>query len=609
MNRFLFYPFYIRIRKLGRSRNLAILLLIAAIASIVLTYYSIAYGQSPFGFNQRYMLVLILIDLVLLLALGAVLAKRLVRFMIKRRKGGMGSRFQTRIVVVSSLVATIPAVILAFFSIVIFNLGIQSWFDNKVGTAIEGAVSVARLYLEEHKKIIAADILGMASDLNRDAHNIRRQPKLFNSKVAILAGIRKLPEAIVFQRLNRNNTILARSNISFALELVLENLSQESFDRAGNGELVILTNETDDRVIALVRLDHYFDSYLLVGRFVDNNIVQHTELTSGAANEYRMLKDNISDLQVKFFILFIVVSLLLLLAAVWMAIMFAIDLLKPVGQLVSATEKVKAGDLSVRVPEGSENDEIATLGRAFNRMTEQLVHQRQELISAQRRSAWSDVARRIAHEIKNPLTPIQLSAERLKRKYRAQVENKELFDRYIHTIIRNVGDLERMVEEFARFARIPAPIFDNHDLKEIVHEIVFSREVACPDIVFIEHVPEDPLMVYCDRGQIAQVMTNLLKNCEESIEDADYEQGKSGKVHIHLRKDDSACHIAIKDNGKGFPEDIIHTLTEPYVTTKSKGTGLGLAIAKKIIEDHHGHMIFSNDEEGACIYMTLPLAS
>jgi two-component system nitrogen regulation sensor histidine kinase NtrY len=578
--------------------------------SVMATYFAISNSSSPLAPDSKAVLVLIVVDLIFLLSLTAVIARRVVRLAVERRKGSVGSRLQTRIVLMFSLVAIIPSIVMAFFSLVFFNYGIQSWFDKKVSAAVDGSVEIARLYLEEHKKNIAADILGVARDLNRDVYNMRMDPGSFNQKLAILAGVRKLPEALVFQKNDDRSVLLARTKLSFSLEMILEDMPLETFNRAKDGEIVILTNESDDRVIAMIRLENYFDAYLLVGRFVDNKIINHIQMTEGAANEYKKLKSDVSHLQIKFFIIFLIVALLLLLAVIWFGFIFAVALVNPVRGLIAATKRVKEGDLTTRVPEGAENDEVATLGRAFNKMAEQLEHQRKELISAQRRTAWSDVARRIAHEIKNPLTPIQLATDRLKKKYSSQLADSDEFIKYLNTISRNVSSIGNMVEEFASFARIPAPVFSNNDICVLVGEAIFARKDSNKNIAIDYKNAENPITLNCDGNQIVRVITNLIKNAEESILEK-MELDKSfrfGQISVVVYEKENKCFINIIDSGKGFEISVIDRITEPYVTTKSKGTGLGLAIVKKIIEDHSGEITFSNLEGGgACVALSFPV--
>ncbi|PIR39261.1 MAG: histidine kinase [Alphaproteobacteria bacterium CG11_big_fil_rev_8_21_14_0_20_39_49] len=596
-------------RRAFRTKNLSIIFAVASILSVMATYFAISNNENPLVPDSKDVLVWIVVDIVFLLSLTAVVARRIVRLVVERRKGSVGSMLQARMVLMFSMVAIVPSIVMAVFSLIFFNYGIQAWFDKKVSTAIDGSVEIARLYLEEHKKIIAADILGVARDLNRDAYNMRRDPGSFSQKLAILAGVRKLPEAIVFQKNEGRSVLLARTKLSFSLEMILEDMPIDTFNQARDGELVILTNERDDRVMALVRLENYFDSYLLVGRFVDTQIMNHIEITEGAANEYKKLESGVSNMQIKFFVIFLIVALLLLLAVVWFGFIFALALVNPVRGLIAATKRVSEGDLSARVSEGRDNDEVATLGRSFNKMAEQLERQRTELISAQRRSAWSDVARRIAHEIKNPLTPIQLATDRLKKKYASQLDNPEEFTKYVNTISRNVSSIGNMVEEFSSFARIPAPIFSHNDICSLISDVVFSRNETNSNISIDYDMPEEPVILNCDSNQMVRVMTNLIKNAEESILER-MEKDKvlrHGQINVIVYVKENKCVINIVDNGKGFDRSVIDRITEPYVTTKSKGTGLGLAIVKKIIEDHSGELIFSNVEKGACVCIVFPI--
>lgn len=594
----------IQLGRILRTRHLVAVLSVAIIISVGYTYYSLAHQNSLFGPDLDNIIGLILVDLSLLLAFVAVVARRVAILFVGRRKGIVGSRLQTRIVVMFSLVALIPTIFMAVFSALFFNFGIQTWFDKKVNAAIEGSVNIAQSYLEDHKNIIKADIRSIASDISRSATLLRSNNVLFNQVVAGLAE-GSLSEVIVFTR----EQVIARSNFGFSL--ATDRPSEEDLQRADLGEIVILSDEGLHRVRAIVRLDNFLDAYLLVGRLIDADILNYVELTQGAAYQYRILKKNISHLEIKFLIIFVIVSLLLLLMVVWIGLLFAFNIIEPISALLSATQQVKKGNLAVKVPEGHENDEMAALGRAFNRMTEQLQHQQVELVAAQRWAAWSDVARRIAHEIKNPLTPIQLASDRLKRKFTGQVEDREMFEKYINTIHSNITSIGQMVEEFANFARLPAPVFNNYDMVALIQEIVFSRDASSKQITITTHLPNHPVILYGDINQMNRVLLNLIKNAEESIEEYRKELSAQNKtfdkkplIEVELEEGETDCYIMIKDSGKGFDESMMERLTEPYVTTKSKGTGLGLSIVKKIIEDHQGTISFSNHENGACVTLT-----
>ncbi|MFQ5784166.1 MAG: ATP-binding protein [Alphaproteobacteria bacterium] len=708
--------------RVGLSRKLAVLLAIGALISGTATYGALS-GWGPFGNPApRTILVLLNLDLVLVLLLSAVVLRNLVQLWLERRRGIAGSRLHLRLAAMFSIVAVAPAITVAVFSVLFLNLGIESWFNDRVRTAVEESVAVAEAYLEEHRQIIRADALAMANDINRAGPTLLDYPYAFDRFLTTQAALRSLTEATVFRRDGR---VLGRTGLTFSL--FFERIPVEAMQKAdATGDVVILTADTDDRVRALVRLEAFVDAYLFVGRFVDSRAIGHMERTQRAASEYERLEGRRSGIQITFALIFGVVTLLLLLAAIWLGLRFANRLVGPIGNLITAAEHVRAGNLKTRVDEGPEDDEISSLSRAFNRMTDQIEAQRDELIEAnrqldarrrftesvlsgvsagvigldskgcielpnrsalellassadaligrrlsdavpemdallvtalarptrgaqsqinvtrkgrtrtllvrigaerfgeslagfvvtfdditallvaQRTAAWADVARRIAHEIKNPLTPIQLSAERIKRKYLKEIRtDPETFTTCTDTIVRQVGDIGRMIDEFSAFARMPAPVFKAENVIELVRQAIVLQEVAHPEIAFVLDAPEAPVMVRCDGHQVGQVLTNVLKNAAESID------GRSppakgalepGRVGVTIELGDDRVVVEMRDNGRGLPAEPRHRLVEPYVTTRTKGTGLGLAIVKKIMEDHGGELVLDDHPDGgACV--------
>jgi len=702
--------------RVGLARKFAIGLAIAAIASGIATYVALT-GSPPLGPNPNTILILLNVDLVFLLLLGAMVCWRVVRAWGERRRGSAGSRLMTRLVVLFCLVAAAPAVIVAIFSALFFNLGIQAWFGERVRTALSESLAVTRAYLDEHQRNLRSDSLAIAGDLNRQAALLLGNPALLKKLLIAQATLRSIPEAIIFEG---NGRVLAASDFSFSLQY--DSIPEWAIKKAKAGKVAILTNPTEDRVRALVKLDNFFDTYLYVGRYIESQVLGHVKRTTAAVAEYQRLEGKSSDLQISFYMLFAVVALLLLVAAVWLGLMFATQLARPIRALIGAAERVRGGDLSARVEEGPVGDELGTLSRAFNRMTSQLETQRRELVeanrqldsrrrftetvlagvsagvigldeegrinlpnrsgsellgcdvdrlrgqllgeaipemaqlmedarhqpdrlvqseirvqragrgrtllvritaeraagetngyvvtfdditalqSAQRKAAWSDVARRIAHEMKNPLTPIQLSAERLKRKYLKEVEtDPEVFSTCVDTIVRHVGDIGRMVDEFSAFARMPAPVMNRENLGTLCREAIFLQKNAHADIVYRCALPEEPVYLRCDGRQIGQCLTNLLSNAADSILDREATSAAplpQGSVVLTVIDQGDRIVVEVCDNGRGIPLDIRDRLTEPYVTTRSKGTGLGLAIVKKIMEDHDGDLSLENVEEG-----------
>ena len=700
-------------------RKLAIAVAAAAIISGLATYGAMS-GDAPFESDPGIVLVLLNIDLVLLLILGAIVSVRLVRLWIERRRGSAGSRLNTRLVGLFSLVSVTPTIVVAVFSALFLNFGLQAWFSRQVSTALEQSLVVAEAYMAEHRETIRGDALAMANDLNSQAPYLAQNPGRLNQVVNRLAEYRSLSDTAI---LSRNGSILARSGLSFALEL--ERIPEKFMLRAAAGEVVILTSDREDRVRALVRLVAFVDAYLFVGRFIESSVLKNVQQVQGAVGEFKGAETRQSTIQVTFVLIFVVVALLMLLASVWVGLVFSNQLVRPISGLILAAERVRTGELSARVEEGDPRDEIGSLSRAFNRMTGQLEEQRDELVeanrqlderrqfteavlggvsagvigldanglitlpnrsalglletgadaligrsvedaipemahllretqarpdrlieeqieldrggrkrtllvrivaeiveenifgyvvtfdditalvSAQRTAAWADVARRIAHEIKNPLTPIQLSAERLKRKYLDEISSEpDIFSACTDTIVRQVGDIRQMVDEFSAFARMPTPVMQYEDLGQIAQHAVLLQRVANPKIDFVLDLADEPVTLDCDSRQLGQCLTNLLKNAVEAIEsreDSLANDEEAGKIVIRVRGEEGDRVIEIEDNGPGLPAENRERLTEPYVTTRARGTGLGLAIVSKIMEDHDGEFSLTDRPGGGAI--------
>ncbi|MDR3424561.1 MAG: PAS domain-containing sensor histidine kinase [Alphaproteobacteria bacterium] len=715
-------------RSIRLRDKMVVALIIASVASVLATYAAMT--RSPFfGNDTMTVQVLCWLDLAFLVLLGAVVAHRIYKIWKRRHNNLAGSKLQVKMISVFTLLTVAPAMLVAMFAAAFFYFGVEAWFSTHVRTSLNESLEVAQAYLAEHKQVLRADALAMANDLNRQAALLSEDPVRFNEVVSAQAYLRNLTEVLVF---DGSGKILARGGLTFSLNFVP--ITDDMLKQASQGDVVLLVNDQNDdkdkdsRVRALLRLDNFVDTYLFVGRPVERKVLEHMAATQKAVEEYKQLEMKRSGLQVTIGLIFVVVALLLLLAAVWFGLNFAMRLTRPIGDLINATDRMRAGDLSARVSETTResDDELELLSRAFNRMASQLDAQRADLIdanrqldfrrrfseavlsgvsagvigldprgrinlmnasaadffgiddttlfngqslsalapeiqniveqmprgaglrsdqveirrpgqptrtilvrvsselaeaetkgyvvtfddvsdllSAQRKAAWADVARRIAHEIKNPLTPIQLSAERLRRKYAKEiVTDPEVFQTCTDTIIRHVDDIGRMVEEFSAFARMPAPVIKEHDLREISRQAVFLQSGGRSDIAYAQDIPPGPCLVDCDARQIAQALTNLLKNAAEAIDarnaplKGDLPQGQ---ILMRLACGEKLVSLRVEDNGKGLPVEERNNLTEPYVTTRKKGTGLGLAIVKKIMEDHHGSLMLEDRPGGGAV--------
>ncbi|MBR0673110.1 sensor histidine kinase NtrY-like [Neoroseomonas soli] len=707
----------------GVTIGLALVALVLGLAT-----FAVLSGGTPLGpAGPGQVVGIVLANLAVLLMLVASLAARLVRMWVERRRGSAGSRLHVRLVLLFGVVAVGPSILVAGFAALFFNLGIQAWFSDRVRDTLEASLVASRAYLEEHRNTIRADILAMANDLNRAAPVLLPDNGIaFARLLATHTAIRGLTDSLVVEP--TLGQVVASAGLTTGS--VVDIPPSWALEQARAGEVAVLPSESGEgRVRAIVQLNIPPGLLLMISRPVDPGVLEHMRTTELAFQEYDRLDRNRGDLQITFVLIFAIATLLVLLGAVLLGLLIANRIVRPISRLITAAERVRAGDLSTRVQEGEADDEVASLSRAFNRMTSQLSAQRAELmeayrqiderrrftetvlsgvtagvvgldaegrvnlpnrsasgllgvdldaaiglplggiapefgpliaaaraqpdrahtaeirtgspsarrtliarlgaetqggriegyvltfdditelLSAQRKAAWADVARRIAHEIKNPLTPIQLSAERLKRRYLKQItDDPDTFKQCTDTIVRQVGDIGRMVDEFSAFARMPQPVIRPEDANQLLRDALVLQRDAHPEITYETSFAGEAPKVPCDRRLIGQALTNLLQNAADAV--AMRAAEGAGRISARVEADASEVRITVEDDGVGLPtEEERDRLTEPYVTHKTKGTGLGLAIVKKIMEDHRGQLVLEDREDGpgARVALILPL--
>jgi len=597
-------------QKIFNTKNIA-LFLATGFVLVSIFIYTIYFRNfvSP-KYDHNLVFALLLINLAIVLSLMLVVLSRVVRLRIEQRKeASSGSRLQRRIVITFSLLTIIPTIAMVSFSVFFFIFGIQGWFDEKISSALDNSVQVAEGYLNEHAANLKADAYAMSRDITLNSAQLMESKEDFQGFLKAQAAWRVLNDAVVFRK---EDVLASSSDQEIATLLDFSEISPERIAEADADEVVLITSE--DKVKALIKIKGFKDTYLLVSRLVDSKVLNYMTQTKDSVSSYNTLKDNKMALQVQFVLAFIGVSLILLLAAIWLGLVVSGIIIAPIHKLIAATERVKSGDLTVRLDEAeSKRDEIATLFKAFNRMTGNLqknqaqlvevnrqIDQRRRLIeavlfgvnsgiisideqkrirlynraalatlkmegqnvtgrfindvfpeltlffakikdipanqifqqeidikregviynllvrvvteevykhvdgyiitidnitklvNAQRMAAWSDVARRIAHEIKNPLTPINLSAERIRDKYGKLVpeEGQETFHRYVDTIIKHADNIERIVKEFSEFARMPQPVMAKNNISQLIKDAVFSEKVVNSGITYEIDMPE-----------------------------------------------------------------------------------------------------------------------
>lgn len=702
------------------KNKLSIVVIIAATFFGLATYGALT-ASWPFSNKDPDTIYFLLnIDIVLFLILGVMIFRRFLVLWKRRKTHKSSARLQLKLVTFFSILAVLPAVIMAVFSIVFFYFSIQSWFSDRVSTAVNDSLTVAESYLKEHQKVIKADILAMASDLNRDALSLIGNQELLERVIEKQSFLRNFSEVMIFEADGR---VIAKTGFTFSLQF--DSIPIQDLISAKNGQVILMTGEDEDRIRALVHLDNFKDTYLFVGRLVDANVLEHIDTAKQAVNEYKALEIKRSDFRISITLIFSLVSIIILFASMLFGLIFARKIAEPISALIQATERIRAGDFDVNIKEKVQHksDDMNLLITAFNKMTKQIKNHQEdllsanrelddrrhfieavfsgvrtaiigldndrvitiandsacdffnrekealvgegikslhenidavltrgiekgatlyqeniilsfdgdqkarnvfiriafehqapqqlcvitldditELVAAQKQAAWSGVARRVAHEIKNPLTPIQLSAERLKRKYADQITTDlDTFNNCTDTIVRQVDIIGRMVKEFSEFARMPSALLKEEVLYNIVHDCYILQKQAYNDIDIHfedkEKHQKEGTRVLADSGLLHQAVNNLLKNAAESLSESNQ---KEKKITITIVVNDVVT-IRIEDNGPGFSDELLQSATEPYVTTKEKGTGLGLAIVKKIMEEHKGTFAFKNRIDNNCV--------
>ena len=725
--------------RLGKAENppegrklLALSGLVVVISSLLIAAGSflVLMGLTPIKPSEAITTALAIINGLMILVLLGLIMREVNRILSARRNQRAAARLHVRIVALFSLVAAVPAVVVAIVAAFTLNVGLDRWFQVRTKEIVNSSISIAKSYVEENARNLQGTTLSMAVDIDsaRTLFNLDR------------TGFQEL-----FDRQSIGRGLLGASLVRGNGDVVIQAATGNDVDlppvpsgvleTAQDGKPVLIPPKTRNLVGAVLKLKEFDDNYLYTIRAVDPDLIKAVQIVQANTAEYQGLEANRTITQIAFALLYLGLTLVVLLSAIWTGIAVADRLVRPIRLLIGAADDVADGNLDVEVPVRRSDGDVASLSGTFNNMISQLKTQRNEILSAkdqiderrrfseavlegvtagiigvdpdglitivnksaeqamsltaesaigqmlnavvpeigavferakgtdrlvyneqvgflrkgvertfnvqitveggsagqdhsyvvtvdditdlmtaQRSSAWADIARRIAHEIKNPLTPIQLSAERIRRRYgKVITEDREVFDQCVDTIIRQVGDIGRMVDEFSGFARMPAPAFKLIDLREPLREAAFLAEVSRSDVKVERQISDMPLRGNFDNRMLGQAFANVIKNAAESIE-ARLADDSSVPGHLLVRASQTGHEITVDvmDNGKGLPRENRQRLLEPYMTTREKGTGLGLAIVKKIVEDHHGTLLLRDAEEnfhggrGALIRMTFP---
>jgi two-component system nitrogen regulation sensor histidine kinase NtrY len=674
-----------------------------ALLSALATFLVLA-GLTVIAPTHPVVVSLLLVNALTGLVLLSIITREVWHIVQARRGGQAASKLHIRIVSLFSIIAAAPAVLVAIVASVTLDRGLDTLFSTRTRAAIENSVIIADAYLRSQAQSMRSDVILMSFDLARAKSLFDKEPDKLQQFLTFQASLRGLASATVF---NSDVKVLEKAEVPVNHVFALP--PREALSAINDSEPQIVLLPDADYVAAAIKLREYSDQYLYVARLLDARVLSQLRATQASVTEYAAIESRRLGIQVAFALMYTVIALIVLLSAVWIGLDFANRLVAPIRRLIGAANIVSTGNLFVRVPVRQSEGDLAHLGETFNRMTQELRTQRDdivrardvidsrrrfteavlsgasagvigiddhhnvsilnrsaekligrsesdalgkpvtdivpelsgilmqaqtggqrltqdqmtinrsgrertlqvrvtreqagegehgyvvtldditELVLAQRTSAWADVARRIAHEIKNPLTPIQLAAERLRRKYINVIgDDKSVFEQCTDTIVRQVDDIKRMVDEFSRFARMPKPVIAAEDVTDTVRQAVFLMKVGHADIEFDIETAEIPMPARFDRRLISQAVTNVVKNATEAVAAVPPEALGKGRIAITATRAGHDIVIDVVDNGIGLPMENRSRLLEPYVTTREKGTGLGLAIVGRILEEHGG---------------------
>ena len=559
-------------------------------------------NQNFIFLNEDNLQYLLIVDVTLLVVFLILLVRETSKLFSQYTSKKTGSKTSINYVVQFSLFAFIPSLIIAIFSLVLFNVGLQKYFDQRITSAVNNSYQVAKNYIEESKKSVETDIYLISLDLNRYSEVFFSNPKRFSNIVRAQKNLRKVDELYL---IDSSGTILLSDTSNPEDQFIIP--SEEIFDKTLEGNLVSVDRSKENKTAYIVKLSNFIDTYLYISKNIQPQLLQYLDETEEAVNFYYTVENNRTGIKITFAIIYIIVVSLLLFLTIVLAITFAGRLTKPIINLISASQSISKGKLDSRVPEIEADEEIKTLNKNFNKMIDRLKKQQEKLLDAERYSAWETVARKLAHEIKNPLTPIQLSIDGLRDKYASRLKDENNnFVNYLQTINRQIKDIEKLVNEFSDFARMPSPILKKISLLKVIDRAVQFYKMSDKnlDLKLKSHSKEN-YSIKGDEEQLYRVFLNLIKNSIEAIQEKKQkDHNLQGKISVEIVRNNEYIVIKMLDNGSGFND--IKNITKPYYTTKKDGTGLGLPIVSKIINEHNGDINFLKNPKGAQIEISLP---
>tara|TARA_A100001015_G_scaffold304582_1_gene396005 strand:+ start:41 stop:1822 length:1782 start_codon:yes stop_codon:yes gene_type:complete len=545
---------------------------------------------------------LLIIDIFLLLIFFTLIFRNFYRFYYTGKKNKKGAQTNLKYISIFSLFTVIPSLLVAIFSLFIFNFGIQNYFDKQITNAVNNSYDVAKNYLEESKENVLSDVILMSVGLNRASSFYYSNPNRFRNIIKSEKILRRVDDVYLIDSLGN---ILISDVRDITEEFIVP--SDENYDQVLEGKPVFISNNLENKTSVMTKLNSLVDTYLYISRNIDPEILRYLNETEQAVNFYYSVENSQTGIKVTFAIIYIIVVTLLLFLSTSLAITFASRLTKPIVNLIGASDSISKGALDVKVPDLETDEEFKLLNKNFNLMIERLKEQQDKLLMTERYEAWESVARKLAHEIKNPLTPIQLSIDSLREKYKNKLtDQSQDFEKYLETINRQIKDIEKLVNEFSNFARMPRPILKKNNIIDIVKRSIDLVKMSSKNKINLI-VKSNDTLINGDEDQLNRVFINLIKNSEEALDDMSKKNPNFvGNIDIEINANNDYIVCRLTDNGPGIT-DAKKAMT-PYFTTKKTGTGLGLPIVTKIVNEHYGTLLISNkkNRKGTSVKISLP---
>ncbi len=555
--------------------------------------------KSSIELNQQNLQYLLILNIFLLCVLATFIFIE-IRKSIKTDIDKDGLSSNKKYITYFSLFTLIPSVLISIFSLFLFSFALEKYFDKKVTTVVNNSYELAKSYVQEVRNKVEAEIVLIAFDTNKSGKFLNDNPVEYLKFLKTQKIIRDIDEIhiidqnknLIFSNINKSKY---KPPLDKALKLVLKD------DRP-----LKIINPSENISAAIMRLQAFDNRFLYIVKYLDENISNYLTESQEAINFYYTVEEKSTGIKISFAIIYLVIVTLLMFISITIAIRFSSRFFRSINNLIFASTAIGKGDLNIKVPELKTDKDLETLNKNFNLMIKRLKTQQEKLIINERHEAWGSLARKLAHEIKNPLTPIQLTIDKIKHKYTSQIDNKEKpnFEENLQIINNQIKQIGKLVNEFSDFARMPKPVLKDNDLiQELNHNINLLSQID-KEIEMEFNRKSDKVIFKCDKEQLSRVFLNLIKNSIESIQQkAENDSNFNKKISIDIKENSDHITIIMTDNGIGFGifknniKDILH----PYFTTKKNGTGLGLSIVNKIVNDHNGKINFISINDGAKI--------